>query len=305
MKFYIAVFLFCVSCSKGVSQNVSEEINNRIVSAVSSGNVSDLSFTDLIYKYKSDSAVLSEMYSAFTKNIYKGRVLDFKIISDMNTIYSMTSSNVLKKKVVLFNVRVMNDSLIAFSNRDYTGTLLNQVELILFDNEMKKEISKNLKNTKLVDGNMILLAGALSMKNETTQLHVIIDSNWNNTGSYAKLALCRMGDKALLKSYFYSIRQKTLEDAMDENFKEIEYIKQPESIDMLIKILFSDKTIPPVKETMEPEKRAYYAINALARNIVNFPISIKKPYETETNLKLMREWIRKNRNNIRINKNVW
>jgi hypothetical protein len=305
MKYYIAVFLFCVSYSKGFSQNISEEINNRIASAVSTGNLSDLSFSDLIYKYKSDSTTLSEIYSTFIKNIHKSEELDLKLISDMHTIYSMTSSDVLKKEVILFNVNVMNDSLVAPTNRDYTGTFLNQVKLVLFNNEMKNEISKNLKNTKLLDGHMILLAGALLMKNEATRLRVIIDSNWNNTSSYAKLSLCRMGDKAALKNYFDSIRLKPLEDAINENWAEIEYIKQPESIDLLIKILFSNKTIPPIKETMAPKKIAYYAINALARNIVNFPTSIKEPYETETNLKLLREWIGKNRNNIRINRNVW
>jgi hypothetical protein len=305
MKHYIIVFLFCVSCSEGFSQNVSEAINNRIASAVSSGNLSDLTFSDFIYKYKSDSAILSEIYSTFMKNIHKSEALDLKLIADMHTIYSQTSSNALKKKVILFNVSVVNDSLVTPTNRDYAGTFLSQVKLILFDNEMKKEISKNLRDTKLVNGHMVLLTGALSMKNEATRLRAIIDSNWNNTGSYAKLSLCRMGDKAALKNYFDSIRLKPLKDAINENWAEIEYIKQPESIDWLVKILFSDKTVPPVKETMEPEKIAYYAINALARNIINFPASIKEPYETESNLKLMREWVRKNRNNIRINKNVW
>jgi hypothetical protein len=253
---------------------------------------------------------LQKEYYAITPDSYDEVVYGAKVV------YNISKNSTLQRKALYFIAQAINDTLIESTDRGWISTLLvNDVNLQLFDRKMKDEIVKNLtfsyKNDYRIDhfmmnSNMILLAGALEMTELKDRLQMIADSttyfDWKDA---ARVALCRMGDKKMLKEYFAELQSMRLQDVIGR-WKEIEYIKQKESIDILLKILYSEETMPPVKETLPDDKFAWYAMQSIKRISANCPIDMENIHSYEQRDKClaeMRRWARKNK--IKINKNIW
>jgi hypothetical protein len=236
------------------------------------------------------------------------------VLHSMWYVYTTTKNNILKNNILYLAEQAINDTIIDYVQRNNISRLfINGVDLHIFDKKMKDEIVKNLNFTYKDDKHymlntyMILLAGALEMKELKDKLQVIADSaNIYSERKYtARIALCRMGNKEMLKKYFTELQSMSLKDVIRRYWNEIEYIKQKESIDILLKILYSEETEPSAKETLPDEKIAYYAMKAIERIASNCPIKVQtiSGYERDKYLEKMRIWAKKNR--IKINRNVW
>ncbi|MDR3186739.1 MAG: hypothetical protein LBU04_08125, partial [Christensenellaceae bacterium] len=273
---------------------------------LSTGNTKSATIGDAIYIFLDNNRnKLSENNLDTVFDILKKYyIMNDKFHNDIpfaaKLIYRLSKNPVLRGDIIYFIEQVINDSTNLEEARR-GNNYISGVDLNIFDKKMKDEVVKNLNNPykndikRMLSENMILLGGALNMTELEGRLQIIADSavefGYKNA---ACVALCRMGNKKMLKKYFADLNSMKLRDALSK-YDEIEYIKQKESIDLLLRILYSDETRPQSKETLPPKKIAYYAIDALERISKNFPYAIQQEYgknrkDKEVYLEKMREW---------------
>ncbi|MBV4357195.1 hypothetical protein [Pinibacter aurantiacus] len=292
------------------SQNsIVKEIESRISRSINSTDSSYNQFTidDLLSNKEIDSLQYWPIYRSLNEKLRIKNKLDFDLIASFYSISAHSNNIDLKKAIAYRQLLIINDSSFSQFNRNFSSSSMSSIDLSFYDNDLsKKQITINL-DRKNADRNIILLAGALQMQNLTPQLQKIVDSNFAGNSTNAALALCRMGNHDALQKYFSSIHRLSVKNIVHDNWKEIEYIKQAESIDLLVTILFSTETEPALKETWPPEKLAYYGMEALDRMLKNCPIKVRGIYSNERDAKLedMRKWVKNNRKSLVINKNIW
>jgi hypothetical protein len=307
---------FCLCCLisiNSLAQTPVEQVKERLEHAKTS-NSFEYSSDFLWFDYKntiteSELDTIFEIhkkYYGITEDSYR------RILPGMMTIYELSKNPTLQGEAIYFILQAVNDSIIDYPIRHMVSEYVKRVDLHIFDKKMQNEILKNLNFTykndmqNMLDKNMILLAGALNMKELKDRLQVIADSSsiYSNCKNAARVALCRMGDKKNLKEYFAELNKMRLKDVLSR-YAEIEYIKQKESVELLLKVLYSEETEPAIKETWSDEKLAYYAIQAIERISKNCPFKVQNIYSNERNkyLAAMRKWAKKNE--IIINRNIW
>ncbi len=223
-------------------------------------------------------------------------------MDDMASKYPIVA---IKKKAANHLVKIMADSLVSKTNRGYAGSRVRSFELSLYDKSSKTSLARLIKSRRLCDSNAILLAGALNMENVKEPVKAIIDNNWKNYREAALIALCRLGDPAALKLYFKRLDKLSLGQAFNDHWQEVEYIKQPESIEFLTRVLNSGDNIAPVKENWKPHKIAFNAAGVLSQIVVDFPSQAQYQEETDSNLQFFRDWMNQHNQNKKINRREW
>ncbi|MDR0506476.1 MAG: hypothetical protein LBH32_06640 [Dysgonamonadaceae bacterium] len=306
--------IFCIFCL--ISINARTQTPVELIEAGLKRAVEINSFKDYyslvynLYNYKkiiTDNELntifeLQKKYLGSSENSYS------PILYGINTIYNISENPILRREIIYFMEQAINDTVIR-----YGGSIMEGVDLHIFDWRMKNEVVKNLSfsykdnsSYHMLNRNMILLAGALEIRKLKGRLQIISDSSciYSEYKNAARIALCRMGDKKMLKEYFTELRSLPLEGVVDK-WREIEYIKQKESVDILLKILYSEETLPSVKETLPDEKLAYYAMQAIERISKNCPFKVQNINSNERDKYLteMRRWAKKNK--IIINRSIW
>ncbi|GAB6013126.1 hypothetical protein [Viscerimonas tarda] len=305
----------CLISINALPQTVVEQIKERLERSQKNTSFDSYSIDILFNNRKTiTEAELDSIFEIHKE--YYGKAADAyePILDGMWYVYAKTNNNMLKTSILYMAEQAINDTIIDYVQRNNISKLfINGVDLQFFDEKMKVEVVKNLnfpyKNDRknMLNYNMILLAGALNMQDIKDRLYIIADSSSMNYGIYkeaAKIALCRMGERKMLIEFFSNLQSMQLKDVLDR-WKEIEYIKQKESVDILLKILYSDETRPPVKETLPNEKLAYYAMKAIERISVNCPIKVQNinGYERDKALEQIRKWAKTNK--IEINRYIW
>ncbi|MBV4357194.1 hypothetical protein [Pinibacter aurantiacus] len=217
------------------------------------------------------------------------------------SVYVCGQAQTNDKDYVLVLTNNINDTTINVSSREYDSKQLKNYEFKSFTDQAKINLIKNVKNRKMCCNGAILEVGALNMNGGKQVLQTIIDSNWTEFKDAALVALCRMGDKHSLDIFFSKINKADpAEKAFDQYYREIEYIKQPESIRFLVKLLDSKALNEMPKETMKPTKFAATIVRVLSRMIIDFPIKYFNDAEEDNAIKMAKEWWFKNRSNYKI-----
>ncbi|MDR0605448.1 MAG: hypothetical protein LBG80_14205 [Bacteroidales bacterium] len=324
MKKYI---IFCICCLVTISirsQTIVEQIKEQLEQCLKDETFRSCDYNKFFYKRSFSEMELDSIF-LIHKNYYENtNNSHYKILSVMKYVYDETKNKNIKKEILYLAEQAINDTRINYSSRQGIAGLYinNKLDLSLFDRRMKDEIIKNLNYTYkkgyiknnsnnywMLNERVILLAGALEIKEVKGKLYAMADSTDSEYKKSAQVALCRMGDKRILKEYInhmQSMKTAELEDAIHKNWKNIEYIKQPEIVDFLLKILYSDERGRyTIKETIPPDKLAYYAMRAIERISKNCPINANNILgnEKEATLIKMREWAKNNK--IIINRDIW
>jgi hypothetical protein len=253
--------------------------------------------------------------------MYYGKSTDSyePILSGMWNVYYMSKNDTLKREFLYIAEQAINDTIIDYVQRNNISRLLiNKVDLSLFNEKLRAEVIKNLQFTcqqeffkensnkvYMLDHNIILLAGALEMTEVKSRLQAIADSTDSKYEYAASIALCRMGDKKMLKEYFDELQSMKFRDIIHKRYEEIEFIKQPEAVDLLLKILYSEETEPAIKDYWPDEKLAYYAMEIIERISTNCPVKANGIFSNERDaaLQKMRKWAKNNK--IKINRDIW
>lgn len=109
------------------------------------------------------------------------------------------------------------------------------------------------------------------------------------------LALARMGN---IESTNYCIQKVESESnsilRVTRLLKDVSYIRNAKSINLLKTYLFSEQRLPPVEEPFEGTKYVQYVMTYLAESLENFPIPIKGTGYTDQEVALARTWIQNN-----------
>jgi hypothetical protein len=301
-----------------------EQIKEQLEQCLKDETFRSCDYNKFFYK-RSFSEVELDSIFLIHKNYYENtNNLHYKILSGMKYVYDRTKNRNLKKDILYLAEKIINDTSIDYHNRgSVSASYINsKLDLSLFDKKMKKEVVKNLNftykkevfkdnsnNIYMSSGSMVRLAGALEMKEAKSRLYTIADSTDSEYKKSAQAALCRMGDKRMLKDFFDELQSMNMETVVSDRWRweYIEYIKQLECVDFLLKMLYSDeRRKSSVKENIPPDKFAYYAMQVIKRISTNCPINLDKLYSYEKEeeaLAKMREWAKNNK--IIINRDIW
>lgn len=307
-KILFSIFCLMIS-SHTMAQTPSEQVRKRFEKALTNKTFrvpnSDIFFYNKPIKEEELKKIfeINKRYFEINKNFAED------VSSYMGTIYQISKNDSLRQDIIYFIEQGINDSIV-----QYAGNTILGVDLHIFDKRMKDEIIKNLNfsykdlsSHRMLNENMILLAGALEMNEIKDRLQIIADSSsiYSNCKNAASVALCRMGDKRMLKEYFGKLESMQLQNVVSK-YAEIEYIKQKECVDILLKILYSEETEPSPKETLPDDKLAWYAMMVIKRISTNCPIDVENIYSREQKDKClaeMRRWAKTNK--IKLNRETW
>ncbi|MBV4357196.1 hypothetical protein [Pinibacter aurantiacus] len=304
MKSLFLLLLLVLFQFKGFTQFVSNEIDN-IVSEYTKNPQNKLTFFYTIEKYQDDTIQLNKIMVELVKHLHKDEEIDFQIVNSLLDVANGRFSNsfVIKDEALLKLTDILNDLLVLSSNRNFIAENLMYYNFGLYNEQSKNSLLKSLKNRKLCFNWTILEVGALNIPGGKQALQTIIDSNWTEFKDAALVALCRMGDKHSLDIFFTKINKiDPVEKAFDQYYRKIEYIKQPESILFLVKLLDSKALNEMPKETMKPTKFAATIVRVLSRMIIDFPIKYFNDAEEDNAIKMAKEWWKENKSTYKINR---
>jgi len=176
--------------------------------------------------------------------------------------------------------------LLNFSTVDFSDKATNTIKDALNRSELSNEI--------------ILIGGIVGHRDEIEKLkakylqeEVNSSRLWYGKSTWAcQLALARIGDNAAINEVVNKI---TAEEEpilkITRLLKDLEYIRQPQAIEVLNEILNSEERLPSVKSGKPGTKYAYYALDLLAKSIEDFPMKSKGVGCSKQELKGAREWM--------------
>ncbi len=159
---------------------------------------------------------------------------------------------------------------------------------------------KDALNRSELSNEIILVGGIVGHRDEIEKLKVKYqqeeaNSNylWDGKPTWAcQLALARMGDNIAINEV---VSRVTTENEpilkITRLLKDLEYIRQPQAIEVLNQILNSEERLPSVKTGRPGTKYAYHALDLLAKSIKDFPVKSKGVGCSKQELEDARKWM--------------
>lgn len=177
-----------------------------------------------------------------------------------------------------------------------------------FSEDHKNKISKSFANPDDVSKSLILFFGFLNIKNKL----IALSAHYKRDKSYLQhinLALVRAGDPQKTEILYRNLLKLSInDDFVYEVLPLLIYTKQIKIYDWLLNVILSDdKNCHPADAEIPGNINcAYRIMEALAPNIIDFPIKTDKWGDLKTDnysktLKIVREWIEINQGNYKIN----
>lgn len=307
MRTFLLACIFSMCYFLGYSQALERNIHKMIDSVITSDQ-QDSYLESIFLNHKGDTSYLGTAMSVLLLYLHRNDTLDEQILGTLAAIaYEHEDKNLeIGQKAVNNYIQILNDTVVKSYIRHNASNRIKYFDFNLFNTESKNELIKNIQNRKKCLSQVILQVGALNIK-DARQLLQTNDNNGKDNKVAAELALCRMGDKVALQKYFSKLNRGIVtRDLFYLHIKEIEYIKHPESINFLNKVLYSDELNIMPKETMKPTKIAATAVRYLARIVVDFPIK-EDFYDSDEEISIAdaKKWMNKNRDKYKINSNVY
>lgn len=185
----------------------------------------------------------------------------------------------------------------------YISDLLKLLNKDDFDTTARKKISGILSNARYGAG-YTRLAGFLALKEAIPYIERIAKNAEDPTESFdAKLSLARMQQAPYAKRVTDSLaRVHGPLDLFRDHYEDLLYLKIPEVLPLLERVLNSNEREPPLEPGEEGMKIALRAMNILALNLQNFPVAYQSGGITsEEDLKKGRAWLKLNKNKARFN----
>jgi hypothetical protein len=235
----------------------------------------------------------------------------------------VTYEDTLEKRVNYF-LTIVNDSTQSTSSRFFYANKLLHYPNNFYKQKQKEGIRMAISDSILVNTALILLAGKVNANDDTTYQALLKYITFDSLGKFNKklylfskewlahLALAKMGFQKHL-DFVVDIIKKENDGRF---FTNLFYIGNQEAIDLLSDFVFSEKTVTYLyegpgdywpKEYTDPI--AFEAYYHLSRLVDNFPVEICKPVGSSLkclrdlkSLKIVRKWVKKNRNNYKKNK---
>lgn len=176
--------------------------------------------------------------------------------------------------------------------------LLNFSE-IDFSTKATETIKFALKRSEL-SNEIILIAGIVGHKNEIEKMknkyqNEMPDSSklWYGKFVWAcQLALARMGDETAISEVINKVNTESEPILkITRLLKDIDYIRQPEGVEIIKEVLISNDRLPPLKAGKPGTKCAHYAMDLLANSIEDFPVKSKGCGYSKAELEKARKWV--------------
>ncbi|SEM66134.1 hypothetical protein SAMN04488505_105332 [Chitinophaga rupis] len=183
----------------------------------------------------------------------------------------------------------------------YVSDLLRSFLKPDFDATAREKLLKIMNSPRFNTG-FAKLTGFLGDEKYTPILLQLSHSSGTPSDAFtATIALARMGQAAAAKSVVDSLKRiDNTGDLLRLHYEDLLYLKIPAVLPIIEKILYSNEIEEPLKPTIAGQPFAFSALNILALNVANFPISYKAGGITdETSLKKARVWMKANRQNVR------
>ena len=189
---------------------------------------------------------------------------------------------------------------------------LQKFELHQFSNSNKNKIASYLFNDRIVSKKLVLFAGFLNMEKTLIALSPKHQQD-KSFLQHINLALVRAGDSEKTMILHRNLQKiSPNDDFVYEVLPLLRYTKQIIIYDWLLNMILSDEKNchPADAETAGNINCAYRIIEALAPNIIDFPIEIDKWGDLKTDnypkaLAVARDWIRENQGDYKINNQTY
>lgn len=289
------VFIFItISCK---SQNIDDIITNQIL-----GN---------------EELRLDKKQTSFLKN-------NFNIFYNQLTNISQYNENQISNIINILHFITVNDTVnkinkiktVEFFTSLLTSTSLNTRSLVLnpltrydlndFNIKAKRNIEKlfTKENRIYLRPEIYKLAGFLQLKNVTPYLI----NNMNNSNKWdTMISLARLGNTDALNFCLSELMKKKDFDYSSKKDFYLYYIRQPESLKLLIDRLNNKTSIQDISKPSIMTPVNYQAYIYLKKFIKGFPSKLFEKDETsyDEKIKKIQNWLEQNKNNLEINKNIY
>jgi hypothetical protein len=244
-------------------------------------------------KEEKDALEILDFMSTFMKESKKPEKF-----STVYMIYGIYRANKdrekIKNRVIDILCTSCNDAVESVSDKA-ASFLLNFCK-----NDFTKKQIKHLKKciaTKRSDPDFLLLSGIIGGASQMKELKKSIALQTKGKEEkdigiyYEHYALARMGDQASIKHCINKItEQKDEDDILVYDTKWFSYIRDEQTIKILVDYLFSDKYTSFTGECIINEKYAQIVIQYFPDAIRSFPVQ-EKGYYTDEDVAIARKWI--------------
>lgn len=208
-------------------------------------------------------------------------------------------------------------NLLTSESLDVRASVLNPLiryRYVDFNEKSKMNIEKlfTITNEKYLRSEIYKLAGFLKLKKaEIFLVKKFLNKKENNPKNKwdVMLSLSRLGNKDAL-NYCIRIIDGNINKTNKKSFKSefyAYYIRQPESLELLIKILNNKSMEQDISKPSIMTPVNYEAYNYLKKFIIGYPSELfeRSDLSYEKHIEKIINWFDKNKNNIHINKDVY
>jgi len=237
------------------------------------------------------------LFLSWVPNSLSGQSTDISFAPPYYNTDSLSVSELLEQLTLNDPTHQINiiKSLRKFKFKNYSDTDKDKLSAFLFSH---KNVSKDL----------ILLSGFLRMNETLTDLAIKYKSDKSQL-QHTNLALVRAGDQAKTATLHKNLLKITVnDDFVYEVLPLLVYTKHPDIYNWLLTVIMSDKKNchPADAETAGHINCAYRIIEAIAPNIIDFPLELDKWGDLKVDtyshaLVIVREWIIQNQASYPIN----
>ena len=198
------------------------------------------------------------------------------------------------------------------TQQNQTLKALQKFDLVQFSNFNKNKVTNCLLNPEIVSKELVLFAGFLNIKESL----IALSPKHRNDKPFLQhinLALVRTGDPEKTETLYRNLLKRSVnDDFVYELLPLLVYTKQIKIYDWLLTMIVSDEKNchPADAETAGHINCAYRIMEALAPNIIDFPIATDKWGDLKINnyskaLTIVRDWIEINQGNYKINRQTY
>jgi hypothetical protein len=301
-KYLIVVFFSIIGLIGLRSQTLNDSLNYKLKNIISDV-INKKHIPDNIFK-KTELETVCDLLPQYEK--LPNSDVQYYIFYTYYRIAQTTIDESIKHKMLNFMLRACGDTISDSYECGQISELLKTFCKQDFDETSRNTIINKLKKGKCLK-NIILIGGMLELRETEPILRRMLTDKYCSFKWEIHLALARMGFKEEISYCIKSVNFDSLVNDFDyKDWVQISYIKSKESIELLNKVLNSEKRLSQIKENVLGSKVATMAIHLLIHDIKKFPIKLNEAVAySDKEIDIARQWMKAHKNNYVINRDVY